>query len=119
MIKAKKSLGQNFLIDNKILDQIVNCVEIENKNILEIGPGTGNLTKYILDKNIMIKGEYQITTVLENLKNKNLVFVPHKIEKWFDFGTPLNLLKSHAEILKKETPVISHQVKNSTIIDPC
>ena len=50
MIKAKKSLGQNFLIDNKILDQIVNCVEIENKNILEIGPGTGNLTKYILDK---------------------------------------------------------------------
>ncbi len=50
MIKAKKSLGQNFLIDNKILNQIVNCVEIENKNILEIGPGTGNLTKYILNK---------------------------------------------------------------------
>ena len=50
MIRAKKSLGQNFLIDNKILDQIVNCVEIENKNILEIGPGTGNLTKYILSK---------------------------------------------------------------------
>ena len=75
--------------------------------------------KYILDKNIMIKGEYQITTVLENLKNKNLVFVPYKIEKWFDFGTPLNLLKSHAEILKKETPVINHQVKNSTIIEPC
>ena len=50
MIKAKKSLGQNFLIDNKILHQIVNCVEIENKNILEIGPGTGNLTKYILNK---------------------------------------------------------------------
>ena len=50
MIKAKKSLGQNFLIDDQILNQIVNCVEIENKNILEIGPGTGNLTKYILNK---------------------------------------------------------------------
>ncbi|WP_440676105.1 16S rRNA (adenine(1518)-N(6)/adenine(1519)-N(6))-dimethyltransferase RsmA [Candidatus Pelagibacter sp. HIMB1593] len=50
MIKAKKSLGQNFLIDTNILNQIVNCVEIENKNILEIGPGTGNLTKYILSK---------------------------------------------------------------------
>ena len=50
MIRAKKSLGQNFLIDEKILDQIVNCVEIENKSILEIGPGSGNLTKYILDK---------------------------------------------------------------------
>ena len=50
MIKAKKSLGQNFLIDHEILHQIVNSVEIENKNILEIGPGTGNLTKYILNK---------------------------------------------------------------------
>ena len=50
MIKAKKSLGQNFLIDDEILNQIVNCVEIKNKSILEIGPGTGNLTKYILNK---------------------------------------------------------------------
>ena len=50
MIKAKKSLGQNFLIDEKVLNQIVNCVNIENKTILEIGPGTGNLTKYILNK---------------------------------------------------------------------
>ena len=50
MIRAKKSLGQNFLIDDKILNQIVNCVTIENKTILEIGPGTGNLTKYILNK---------------------------------------------------------------------
>ena len=50
MIRAKKSLGQNFLIDDKVLNQIVNCVAIENKTILEIGPGTGNLTKYILNK---------------------------------------------------------------------
>ena len=50
MIRAKKSLGQNFLIDDKILSQIVSCVEIKNKNILEIGPGTGNLSKYILKK---------------------------------------------------------------------
>ena len=51
MIKAKKSLGQNFLIDQKIIDIIVDCVEIKNKSILEVGPGTGNLTKYILKKN--------------------------------------------------------------------
>ncbi len=50
MIRAKKSLGQNFLIDKNILNQIVNCVDIKNKSILEIGPGTGNLTKYILNK---------------------------------------------------------------------
>ena len=49
-IKPKKSLGQNFLNDHFILDQIVNTVEIKNKEILEVGPGTGNLTKYILKK---------------------------------------------------------------------
>ena len=50
MIKAKKSLGQNFLIDQNIIHKIVNIVEVKNKNILEIGPGTGNLTKEILKK---------------------------------------------------------------------
>ena len=51
MIKAKKSLGQNFLIDQNIIDIIINIVEIKDKSILEIGPGTGNLTKNILKKN--------------------------------------------------------------------
>ena len=50
MIKAKKSLGQNFLIDQNIIDKIINTVEIKDRSILEIGPGTGNLTKNILKK---------------------------------------------------------------------
>ena len=50
-IKAKKSLGQNFLIDRNILEQIVDTVDVENKEVLEIGPGSGNLTTYILKKN--------------------------------------------------------------------
>ncbi len=51
MLKAKKSLGQNFLIDVDILEKITNLTNIENKTVLEIGPGTGNLTSYILKKN--------------------------------------------------------------------
>ena len=50
-IRSKKSLGQNFLIDREILDQIVSACDVANKEVLEIGPGTGNLTKYILKKN--------------------------------------------------------------------
>ena len=50
-IKPKKSLGQNFLIDRNVLEQIVNTVEITNKEVLEIGPGSGNLTTFILKKN--------------------------------------------------------------------
>ena len=49
MIKAKKSLGQNFLTDENILKKIVSIIKIEGKSILEIGPGTGNLTEYILN----------------------------------------------------------------------
>ncbi len=45
---AKKSLGQNFLIDKNILEKIVNLTNIKDQSIIEIGPGTGNLTKFIL-----------------------------------------------------------------------
>ena len=51
MIRAKKSLGQNFLIDREILEKITNVVQIKDKTILEVGPGTGNLTSFILKKN--------------------------------------------------------------------
>ena len=50
MIKAKKSLGQNFLVDPNIINKITNITNIENKSILEVGPGTGNLTSALLKK---------------------------------------------------------------------
>ena len=49
-IYPKKSLGQNFLIDKNILDKIVNVTSIKDRIVLEVGPGTGNLTSYILKK---------------------------------------------------------------------
>jgi len=48
LIYAKKSLGQNFLTDRNILEKIVNVTAIKNKIIFEVGPGTGNLTSFIL-----------------------------------------------------------------------
>ena len=51
MIKAKKSLGQNFLTDRNVLEKIINSTSIQNKTILEVGPGTGNLTSFILKEN--------------------------------------------------------------------
>ncbi len=51
MRKAKKSLGQNFLIDKNIIKKIIDIIEIKNKIILEVGPGTGSLTSAILKKN--------------------------------------------------------------------
>ena len=51
MIKAKKSLGQNFLTDRNILEIITNIIPIKDRTILEVGPGTGNLTSFILKHN--------------------------------------------------------------------
>ena len=75
-----------------------------------------NEIKYILDSKIIEKGEFQLTTALENLKNKNLKFTPHKINKWLDFGTPETLLLSHQELLKKQK--IEYQDFPNTIIKP-
>ena len=50
-IIAKKSLGQNFLKDKKIINLITEIGDINsNDTILEVGPGTGNLTEKILEK---------------------------------------------------------------------
>ena len=70
MIKAKKSLGQNFLIDKNIIEKIVNLVDIEKKEILEIGPGTGNLTSALIKKNpkkiYVIEKDNSLASILEN-----------------------------------------------------
>tara|TARA_B100001559_G_scaffold159068_1_gene133416 strand:- start:1955 stop:2740 length:786 start_codon:yes stop_codon:yes gene_type:complete len=50
-LKPKKSLGQNFLLDKNIINKIINTAEISSDDVvLEIGPGTGNLTKFIISK---------------------------------------------------------------------
>ena len=51
MIRAKKILGQNFLVDHNTILKIINTTQINEKEILEVGPGTGNLTSEILKKN--------------------------------------------------------------------
>ena len=69
-IRPKKSLGQNFLIDRNVLEQIVDTVEITNKEVLEIGPGSGNLTTFILKKNpkkfYVIEKDDELALLLQN-----------------------------------------------------
>ena len=76
MIKAKKSLGQNFLIDPIILNKIVDLVYIQNKAVLEIGPGTGNLTRHILKKKpkkfIVIEKDEVLAFNLQNKFNEQI-----------------------------------------------
>ena len=75
---AKKSLGQNFLIDRNIIQKITNLVYIKNKNVIEIGPGKGALTEEILKKKpnslTLIEKDTNLTKELENkyFKKKNI-----------------------------------------------
>lgn len=50
-IKANKNLGQNFLINEEVVEKIVDCSQISKEDlVIEIGPGLGTLTKYLLEK---------------------------------------------------------------------
>ena len=74
MPRPKKSLGQNFLIDQNIIDKIINLAEIKNNNIVEIGPGTGNLTEKIIEKepnNLVLIEKDKV--LAENLKKRFLL----------------------------------------------
>ena len=53
-VKAKKSLGQHFLCDETIAQHIVDALQTPNPNLLEIGPGMGVLTKYLLHKSSIL-----------------------------------------------------------------
>ena len=79
MIKAKKSLGQNFLIDRNIIDKITSIVEIKNKSILEVGPGTGNLTSSILKRNpkkiLVVEKDDQLVKKLEESFSKQITII--------------------------------------------
>ena len=69
-IKANKSLGQNFLISEEVVEKIVESSQIEKSDlVIEIGPGLGTLTKYLLEKAgkvICIELDTKMINILED-----------------------------------------------------
>ena len=69
-IIPKKSLGQNFLIDKNIIEKIVLSTKIKDKEILEVGPGTGNLTEKIIEQSpskvFVIEKDNSLCELLKN-----------------------------------------------------
>jgi len=79
LTRAKKSLGQNFLVDRNVLENIVETTIIENKNILEIGPGTGNLTSFILKKKpkkvLVIEKDSELSSELNQTYKEQITII--------------------------------------------
>jgi 16S rRNA (adenine1518-N6/adenine1519-N6)-dimethyltransferase len=101
MTRPKKSLGQNFLIDNNILNKIIKLTKINNSNVVEIGPGTGNLTKKIIEQ----KPKNLFLIEKDHLLSKNLIR---------DLSGSNNLQVFNEDILKFDLE--SNIKKNSIII---
>ena len=93
-VKAKKHLGQHFLNDESVAEKIADTLTLNNyKTILEIGPGMGVLTKYLLKKPVTTYVVEIDTESVEYLQANYLNLAPRIIEKDFlkyDLNTVLN-----------------------------
>jgi len=87
------------------------------------GDGLREEIKSIIDNNIKDKGEYQLTTALENLKNKGLLFKPGIIDEWLDCGNKDSLIYANQRILEfnRTSDMIDDSLlnENAVIISPC
>tara|TARA_B100000965_G_C19500092_1_gene717065 strand:+ start:291 stop:1082 length:792 start_codon:yes stop_codon:yes gene_type:complete len=93
-ILPKKSLGQNFLIDQDIINIIINLGNIgEEDFILEVGPGTGNLTEKILEKNphkfTVVEKDKRLVEILKKKFNEKINIINDDILN-FSFENNLN-----------------------------
>ncbi|WMJ72860.1 sugar phosphate nucleotidyltransferase [Cytophagaceae bacterium ABcell3] len=81
-----------------------------------------NELQYIIDKDIKDKGEYQLTSALENMKNKGTKFEPGKVSEWLDCGNKDSTAQTNERYLEyiKDTDLVSKSAKvnNSVIIPP-
>jgi glucose-1-phosphate thymidylyltransferase len=77
----------------------------------------------IIDNNITKSGEYQLTTALENLRNKGVKFIPGQVEEWLDCGNKDITVSTHQRVLAKSSDAnfTSPEAKivNSVINNPC
>lgn len=90
--RPKKFLGQNFLVDNNIAKKIISSLEIkEGDNVMEIGPGQGALTKYLVEERCSYTAVELDKGIYEDLKE--------------EYGDRVNLI--HSDFLKLGTEVFS------------
>ncbi len=79
---------------------------------------------YIMENNIMQGGEYQLTTALENLRQKGAKFSLGKVNDWMDCGNKNATVETNSKILQYEKEAMSSfpssaKIENSLIIPPC
>ena len=104
-IKPKKSLGQNFLQDENVLQLIANSISTNNNDlIIEIGPGQGALTKYLINKNSYLIC-YEIDTRLNSILNN---FLNSKTKIIYEDFLKANILEDIKDINYENLYIIAN-----------
>lgn len=129
-IKADKSLGQNFLISDEVVDGIVESANIEKEDIvIEIGPGLGVLTNLLLQKSnnvIAVELDPRMVSILKDrFKEKDNFTIIHEDILKVDLAKIINERKSLNSRVKVvanlpyyiSTPIIMKLLENNEIID--
>lgn len=125
-----KSFGVVKVNEKNIITEFVEKPETFVSDLAIIGiyyfKDGENLRKelqYLLDNDIKDKGEYQLTSALENMKNKGVKFTPGKVAEWLDCGNKDSTVYTNQRILEfnKGQSLVSstHECHNSVIIEPC
>ena len=133
-IKANKRYGQNFLVDDDILENIVEVSNITNKDlVIEIGPGLGNLTEYILERagytllveidnkmidvlNDRFKNHSNYTLINQDILKVNIDEIVNKIQK--ENNIKFNKVKVVANLpYYITTPIIFKLLEDENVID--
>lgn len=80
-----------------------------------------NELQFLIDNNIEVNGEYQLTDALENMKRKGLKFVPATVNEWLDCGNKNSTVHTNSRILHYTQNLISNsaEITNSVIVEPC
>ncbi len=101
-IRAQKSLGQNFLVNNEILEAIADSLEITGKNILEIGPGYGALTEKILARKpkslTLIELDKKMVSILKSRIEEGELIIPEETTFEIIEGDVLKYVPENKEI---------------------
>lgn len=129
-IENPEAFGVVVTDENKIITKLVEKPKtfVSDLAIIGIyyfkdGEGLKKELKYIIDQDIKDKGEFQLTTAMENMKNKGLQLKAETVELWLDCGNKNATVDTNQKVLKinKNEKLISDKidVKNSVIIEPC
>jgi len=105
-------------------EQFVSDLAIIGIYYFRDGENLKNELNYLIENNIKDKGEYQLTSALENMKNKGLKFKSGEVQEWLDCGNKdaaVYTNKRVLEMISKNGQMISDTIKNehSTVIPPC